>query len=151
MLNDFSNASKKQYHNRFNLSRIEGLDYVLKFVRKKYDGGAVKWFRLWNSGYLEQGGIFDINNIAGKDSIQYGGINGKIATVNLNWTYKSNRTAPCFDYTKGSFQSFYDVDTALKIDDGASMIYDKSDNLDSTYRYFVQVTPIFTDKDSVPY
>ena len=116
MLNDFSNASAKQLHNRFNLSRMQGLDYVQKFVRKKYDGRSVKWFRLWNSGYLEQGGIFDLNNIAAKDSVQYGGTYRKIATVNFGWTYKSNKTAPCFDYVKSSFQPFYDVDTALKTD-----------------------------------
>lgn len=145
MLNDFSNASRKQLHNRFNLSHMQGFDYVIKFIRKKYAGNAVKWFRLWSSGYLEQGGVFDINNIAGKDSIQYGGVSGKIATVNLNWTYKGSKTAPGFDYVKSSFQPFYDVDTALNVDGDTSMVYNKADNLDSTLRYFVQLTPIFTD------
>ena len=151
MLNDFSNASKKQQHHRFNLSHMQGFDYVKKFVRKQYNGKSVKWFRLWNSGYLEQGGIFDINNIAGKDTLQYGGVDGKIATVNFGWTYKGGRTAPFFDYVKNSFQPFYDVDTALKIDSSEAIPYDKMGNLDAMYRYFVQLTPIFTDQTSVPY
>jgi hypothetical protein len=116
---------------------MQGFDCVVKFVRKRYSDTSVKWFRLWKSGYLEQGGLFDASEPSGNDQIFYGNLTGKLATVNFNWKYKDNRVAPCFDYAKNSFQPFYDVDTTIKTDISSSVSYIKDDNLDAASRYFI--------------
>lgn len=94
-----------------------------------------KWFRLWKSGYLEHGGIFECNNV---------GLN----TVKLNWTYSINDSntlavAPVYDYQNVRIP-FYKNHNILNTETGDIIT---NDTLDIGYdnRYNVQLTPIKND------
>lgn len=88
-----------------------------------------KWFRLWNSGYLEHGGIVPIEQVGN-------------TTVSLDWNYIDNDlsvVAPTYDYPESTFP-FYGSHTKFSNDNG--LTYDANNNLNTTNRYVVQLTPI---------
>ena len=76
LLNDFSNISLKQQVQTHNVrnrgDKTEGFDCVRIFAESNI-GGNYRWFRLWNSGYLEHGG-----RLTCEDSV---------ISVNFDWEY----------------------------------------------------------------
>jgi hypothetical protein len=62
--------SKYHYFSHRSKSLRDGFDFVKRFESKDFGNGVVKWFRLWNSGFLEQGGIIDTSSIdTSQDSV----------------------------------------------------------------------------------
>ncbi len=101
-----------------------GVQYY-PIVSYKYN----KWFRLWNSGKLEYGGIVPVSD-AGQINVEFG------------WKYTENgenKTAPIYDYPTTS-RSFYSVYTKFSEDKSAQ--YDDELNLKRDNRYIVQLSPV---------
>jgi len=69
---------------------------------KKFDGGKCKWFKIWDSGMVEHGGIVDPTDPDGTgDSSDF-----RRYTVNLKWAYDGG-VAPTYDYPPEDLISFY--------------------------------------------
>lgn len=123
-------------------SNMQGFDYVLLSVRKKYAGKTEKWFRMWSSGYLEHGGIVDLSaSLPDGDEKT-----GCMYTVNLGWKYGKDKkqTAPTYEYQPVDFRDMYC--TALSSDfdvDGEdeAVEYDLKDMVSVKTRYVVSLTP----------
>lgn len=91
--------------------------------------GHTKWFREWNSGYLEHGGVVDI--LSAQD----------LLSVRLDWTY-GNVVAPVYDYPDTNTDSFYGL---YKVYDDVSSdvsVYNSYKNLGPNDRYVVELTPL---------
>ena len=99
---------------------MQGFDYVRKW--KMSPDGSV-WCKIWNSGYVEQGGFVD--NLAGETFIP----------VKFMTTY---------NYPLGS--SFYQRD--YKTYNGQ---YDVNTTVQASNRYIVTVTPMLVGNASTPY
>jgi hypothetical protein len=117
MMNDFSNASNVQKYNKTSIRNMSGFDSILKFVCKRYGDNNLKWFRIWKSGYLEHGGIIDINDVKGGDSVYYGDSENKMFTVFFDWKYDENLAAPIFDYQSTSMENFHFADSYISLGD----------------------------------
>lgn len=90
------------------------------------------WFRQWNSGYLEHGGIVKIP------------ANAVSVEVKLDWQYNHNGrtcTAPIYDYPESQFSVYGSHDM---LDVQRNIRYNKDRNLKSS-RYIVNLTPINND------
>lgn len=71
--------SKYHYYSHKAKSFYDGFDFVRQSETRIFGNGIVKWFRWWNSGYLEHGGMIDTDSLAtSQDSID-----GNVVTVNL--------------------------------------------------------------------
>jgi len=90
---------------------------------------------------LEHGGTIDTSIPYGNDSQEYQNLCYKVA---LNWDFDS-RKAPVYDYEIGGLNSFYDVDTSFQFSSDKTKTdrINKSGTLYLTYRYNIQITPIF--------
>ena len=109
---------------------MEGFDFVKEFKYKLGNTGSVKWYKYWNSGYLEQGGIIFSNDMLGDVA------DSKFLTVLLPIKY---------DYVKQRIEKFYAVtyiDERTKLDDTNCLAADS--------RYNVHVTQL-KQVDDVPY
>lgn len=79
---DCSNFYLGYQHYNLNKEHWSGFDFVKYFIKHPYkDANSTKivqnqWFRLWNSGYLEHGGVLNINNMISADNV---------LSVNLKW------------------------------------------------------------------
>ena len=93
----------------------------------------VRWFKLWNSGYLEHGGTIDINN-----KTEYETINNNIITINLRWKFDNNQIAPVYDYPTLLIQPFYQKDIPFI---NSILQYDNNDNIKHDNSYCITVTP----------
>lgn len=51
------------YYSHRSKSFYDGFDFVKKSETRLFGSGIVKWFRWWNSGFLEQGGVIDMDSI----------------------------------------------------------------------------------------
>lgn len=74
-------------------SEIKMEKYGKKTVNIPY-----KWFRMWNSGYLEHGGVISVDRT------------GDVISVELDWEYNDGdqtMTAPVYDYPQDGNESFY--------------------------------------------
>lgn len=129
-------------------SKTQGFDFVKLAFQTKTTDGCFRWFRLWNSGMLEHGGVVDVENPYSGDSLEYDNLCYKVA---LNWS-SSSMKAPVYDYQIGGLNSFYDVDTSFRFssDNEKTERINRSGTLFHTYRYNVQVTPIF-ENDTNPF
>lgn len=144
--NDLGNVQYTQKYNGhswYESKLDEGFDCVKTFVRKKYDGGSVKWFRLWRSGYLEHGGTIYLAT-ADKSEDVY---TGNYLRVNLRWRYNGgDGMAKTYDYVPDGVQNFYQAGTNVKLGESANSISSdfsfKRNSFSSSSRYRVQVTPI---------
>ena len=86
-----------------------------------------KWFKLWNSGYLEHGGIVTFPE--SEDSI---------VSVFLDWKYNGT-TAPVYDYDSDVEESFYGMYTEYS---DATTPFNQDGCIDSSNRYVVAITPV---------
>jgi hypothetical protein len=123
-----SNASAVQSESPLYITDQTGFDYVKKFSRNKS-----KWYRLWNSGLLEHGGIISATWTSGS------------VEVKLNWTDSNNETAPVFIYTE-SPASFYGMYSDF--DDGSKI--SSANALNQNLRYVLEITPLLS-ASAVPY
>lgn len=111
---------------------LNGFDFVKEFKLKKGAiGNTIKWYKIWNSGYLEQGGI--ICNGDGLYDINV--MSNKFLQVKLPIKY---------DYIKQRLEKFY----SIKKVDGTNL--DDYDCLSPDNRYNVNITS-FQNTGNVPY
>lgn len=143
LLRDFSNLDQSKVQRCKSIkykSNYAGFDYVLMSVKKKYAGNALKWFRLWSSGYLEHGGTIDLQ--LDQEHIPAGDIKTDCTyTVNLNWKYGNqlSNEAPVYEYEPVDFRDMYCTD--LKSDFSTEITYDLKDLISFKTRYIVSLTP----------
>lgn len=132
---DLSNAKDFQLFNSHYWYKpaMYGYDNVALMHIKTHPSvkALTKWFRQWNSGYLEHGGIIDIGDRFAEDRT----IDDNSIIIKLNWSY-NGLTAPTYDYPLEGLQSFY---SEIKYNDGG--------DLDQMMRYSIQITPICSDSD----
>ena len=141
---DLSNLDQKSFQlAQVNMKKplnIQGFDFIKLFITKTLNNGTQRWFRLWNSGYLEHGGTINIKNISEFDEIIY---NGKCCKVKLNWTYQNGENeieSPTFTYDLITGNSFYQDEEYIFDTDTK---YNKDDNISDKNRYVIQITPQF--------
>lgn len=139
LLNDFSNIDGKQsfkshywYENN-----IQGFDHIKIFQSKKTGNGLVRWYRLWDSGYLEHGGIIDINNPMNGDKYNQ---QAYTYTVNLYWNQSNGQKSIIYDYPSQGLIQFYNREQKYK--SGYSEVMIPESYIGNTYRYNVSITPI---------
>ena len=152
LLQDMSNVTGQQDFNNTAGVTTEGFDYVVYYHQKQFlddpEKKCMKWFRVWNSGKLEHGGIVKVDAaIAAKmgDSLAYGGTHYR---VNLSWS-DSNVKAPSYTYAIAADSFYYESDYLDLGDKQQRKIEEVSRLLDESSRYTVQLTPILGS--NVPY
>jgi len=69
---------------------------------KKFGDGKCKWFKIWDSGLVEHGGVVDPADPTGTGDAA----DNRRYTVNLKWQYDEG-TAPTYDYPPEGLVSFY--------------------------------------------
>lgn len=89
---------------------------------------------------LEHGGVVDTTKPYGNDSLEY---DGQCYRIALDWDSGTLKT-PIYDYQNAGLNSFYDVDMYFRFSRDKDMArIDRSNTLFLTYRYNIQVSPIF--------
>lgn len=147
-IEDVPSQNKLTEHGQFVNS--EGFDCIVQqaFKEEMIDGYIFyKWFRLWNSGYLEHCGVVKNKKISESglaDADSY------VTTVNLDWEISSGLSAPVYDYDETSavysdtYKHLYYGDIS---GDSSRQIIEDFDTAISTYlplssHYAVTITPI---------
>lgn len=115
---------------------MNGFDFVKDFKLKKGAGDTVKWYKLWNSGYLEQGGIVSADD--GLSDIIEGTEDGRIRLLSVTLPIK-------YDYVKQRIDKYYAI---KKLSSDYS--FDDSNCLASDSHYNVSITLIQSTSE-VPY
>lgn len=158
---DFSNFNMDEIYNPLTVINHNayinsyGFDYVIKFAKTQissYLSGVndprpmYKWYRLWNSGYLEHGGVVYVPSCDFKYSEN---ISSYIISVNLDWIDDSGNYAPIYDYPRLlSTTSFYGEQydkLYYGINKTSSIIDDYQTNnkfLGQQKRYSISLTPV---------
>lgn len=125
LLNDFSNVSKTQSMITHNINgrgqTTQGFDKILIYDRIT-DGENSQWFRLWNSGLLEHGGILEANNY-----------------VNLSWERTNKKKSVIYDFSPYGATA-YAENTELSVGDDSVEINPLS--LGGPMVYNISITPI---------
>ena len=118
--------------------------FVIDPVVQDDDTVLYRWFKLWNSGYLEFGGVVKRTN-----DLDY-------TQVDLNWSYYDAKTRKMLNTTTYTYPELPDSttfygDTRVTLQkadgsfDGRSYININGTDLSPDYRYQVTVTPINFD------
>lgn len=133
-------------HKWYNNELTPGFDFVKQFVKKTYNGG-VKWFRLWNSGFLEHGGIISTSQY--EDTLDK--VDCPFYTVNLKWKY-GNSFAKVYNYENDVMNSFLiDKRDIIDIDESPCGTKTKFNivqtKVGSVNRPIISLTP-YSDKES---
>lgn len=156
-LQDMSNIDKLQEYSPTQGYTDEGIDYIVAYHQKQFaNGECVKWFRVWNSGLVEHGGIVDTRHASEcGDQLAYEIDNqAQCYKVNLAWK-DSTCQAPAFlspTTTVGFYFEDNKLDFQKKLVDGKSQllsIQEYSKHVSDDNRYVVSVTP-FNDS-TTPY
>lgn len=141
LFKDFSNiplSSIQKFNSHYWYEQTSnGFDHIKIYQHKKNSNELVRWFKLWDSGYLEHGGIIDITrpvegDVSNSENNTY--------TVNLRWTYNKNNFSPSYDYPSEGLIQFYGREEYYKTDNIITQIPESY--LGITYRYDVTVTPV---------
>ena len=144
LLKDFSNLSGEQRlksHVWYDKT-LEGFDHVKELVWKKYGDGRVKWYRLWDSGFLEHGGIVNTDVPAPGDVVTD---DGSRYDVSLNWTSDVGKASVTYDYPTESLYGFYGNESGYYADGNTFPIPTYASG--PSYRPIVTVTAV----NSSPY
>lgn len=134
---DMSNLASKQdlyVGENSHINQQTGFDYIVKEVHHKIDDIQNVWFRLWNSGLLEHGGVIQSNKTS-----------SNFSSVKFDWTYNNGsetKTAPIYSYAEDS-EDFYGIYT--KFDNGDTI--SKSNLLTKNYRYTISVSHLTDETD----
>lgn len=146
---DFSNIDEEAvqtFQSHTIKQNLSGFDYVKEYVRDNTTAeisieistdtsteistitvdAPQKWFRLWNSGYLEHGGIITVPQS-----------NNSIVSVFLDWEYNGNK-APVYDYTTNVADSFYGLYTKYDTNED----FNQDGCIDKENRYTIAITPV---------
>ena len=133
-LSNLDDSAKQKMTNITGSNDLLGYDQIKKTVTSgTNENNNYKWFREWTSGYLEHGGIINV---------QY---NNQIVNINFDWLYSNDskdakiEKAPIYSYYESS-ESFYG--RLNKFDTDKEYIKDK--NLGRSSRYVVNITPYQT-------
>lgn len=141
---DLSNIDKNAFQiatiNMKKPLNIQGFDYIKLFISKTLDNGTNRWFRLWNSGYLEHGGTINVKETSEFEELIY---ENKCCKTKLNWTYENGKDskeieAPSFTYDLLNGNAFYQDEDCVF---GPDIKYVKDNNISEKNRYIVQITP----------
>ena len=141
---DLSNIDKNAFQvatiNMKKPLNIQGFDYIKLFISKTLDNGTNRWFRLWNSGYLEHGGTINIKHMSRFEEFIY---DNNCCKIKLNWTYKNGKDskdieAPSVTYDLINGNTFYQDEDCIFSPD---INYIKDNNISEKNRYIVQITP----------
>lgn len=147
-IDDIPSQNQLTEHGQFMNS--EGFDYITQQAVKEVkidDYIFYKWFRLWNSGYLEHCGVVKNNKIA---EDQLTDISSYVTTIQFDWEISSGLSAPTYDYNETSdvysdtYKHLYYGDISGNSD---TQIIEDFDTHVSTYlplssHYTVSITPI---------
>lgn len=157
---DFSNFDVNEIYNPLTVINhtsyvnSQGFDYVIKFAKttipSKLSGNSddrplYKWYRLWNSGYLEHGGIVYVPSCNSQYSAD---LTSYEISVDLDWIDQSGNAAPIYDYPRLTSTSFYgdQYDRLYYGNNNSSSItavYLSSEKyLGQDNRYSVSLTPV---------
>lgn len=145
-----SNLTGEQYYGRSTSQTVgRGFDWVVRYFHKRFNSGQTcKWFRVWNSGLVEHGGIVKADAkcaAAMGDSLEYANADAEPTCykVRLDWSAEGVR-APRFKYATAS-GGFYYQDQQFDLGDGYAMSFqDGWQSLAPDSRYVVQLTPVST-------
>lgn len=121
LLND---AEMQHFYDHDYCRLMQGCDYVRSFT---YDSTAKTWCRVWNSGYIEQGGFVTNNG-------------QRLIRVNFKQPY---------NYPVGP--AFYQYGYNQIPDKENNKYVGISASVPSTNRYMFTITPIMRDDNSAPY
>lgn len=132
--------SAYQRYSKYHSSQLNGkFDFVKTFHKKDYgqtDGVKLcKWYRLWNSGYLEHGGVVDCSDPSKTgDSFYYGR-----SCIRIQLDFEDS--VPVYTYSTVGLEPFYSLDKNISVD-GDSYKYKNVDDINRNDRYSVTVTQI---------
>lgn len=148
---DFSNIKLGFQSNSLSTDHWSGFDYVKNFVKHPYknkDLSAVnenQWFKIWDSGYLEHGGILNTKNLLSSHNR---------LTIKLNWKLTDDKSS--IGYVNGVLG---DDDTPIFVDESkyhgnnlVDLIIEEHDMVidDNHYaktydnnKYQISLTPIY--------
>ena len=150
------NANRVKSHDAYVNS--QGFDYVTKFGKKSYitdvkpntAGTEVsssliyRWYRLWNSGYLEHGGTIEFPKSSEQKTSQ---VSDYTFQVDLNWEQSPGISAPAYDYPEtnasyyeNAFDQMYFAKTGVNTIEVS--IDTKLKRLGYQKRYAVSLTPV---------
>lgn len=150
------NANRVKSHDAYINS--QGFDYVTKFGKKSYitelkpntSGNVVRpsfiyrWYRLWNSGYLEHGGTIEFPKHEVQKTSQ---VSNYTFQVDLNWEQSPGISAPIYDYPEtkalyyeNTFDQMYFAKTG--VDTIQVSIDTRLKRLGHQKRYTVSLTPV---------
>lgn len=135
-LSNVSYANSFHYYSHRAKSLYDGFDFVKKTQVDVFGNGILKWFRQWNSGYLEKGGIIYLDNLRQTQDK----INDDVVTVNLNWN-GNKYTVPEYNYVKFDSESIYGEASQINVYGNTYGIQEYS-LLDMKNLYTVKVTPM---------
>lgn len=152
------NATRYQEYSPTVGSIDEGFDHVVYYhqVRSKLDSNSMKWFRVWKSGYLEQGGVVSKDkNVAASLGDELVGLDADgVATsykVNLTWDYGAG-VVPSYTYPTAADSFYFEGDTIDFGESGKQIhLEDQGEVLEPSNRYQVQVTPLMMSETKQPY
>ena len=156
---DFSNFDIKKVYNQLKMHNHsaymnqQGMDYVVSFAKQSLpshlsgenDNRALhRWCRVWNSGYVEHGGIVEV--LAARDLPSCNSLSDYEVSVELDWA-KGCVSAQTYDYpstTSSMYGSqFDDLYYAKLSSDAIEFPYDASSGyIKPTNRYQVSLTPV---------
>ena len=115
---------------------ITGFDYIKCSSTRIFPGGGKRWFRLWNSGYLEHGGTIMTTSPSGFETSVY---EGTCLKVMLNWRTEDGMTAPVYEFPGLGVGEFYqDCNRIMDVGIG----YSSTGNVSRDNRYTVSVCPV---------
>ena len=150
------NANRVKSHDSYVNS--QGFDYVTKFGKKSYitdvkpntAGTEVsssliyRWYRLWNSGYLEHGGTIEFPKLSEQKTSQ---VSDYTFQVDLNWEQSPGISAPVYDYPEtkapyyeNAFDQMYFAKTGVNTIEVS--VDTRLKRLGYQKRYAVSLTPV---------
>ena len=150
------NANRVKSHDAYVNS--QGFDYVTKFGKKSYitdvkpntAGTEVsssliyRWYRLWNSGYLEHGGTIEFPKSSEQKTSQ---VSDYTFQVDLNWEQSPGISAPVYDYPEtkapyyeNAFDQMYFAKTGVNTIEVS--VDTRLKRLGYQKRYAVSLTPV---------
>lgn len=140
LINDMSNINndvlQRYNYNHNQTLNIKGFDYIKLSIKKKFSNGTYKWFKLWNSGYLEHGGTINIENKTEYETYVY---DNSTVKVDLRWNFDNNQTAPVYDFPTLVTTPFYQEDLTFICNYES---YDNNDNINHEKSYCIAITPL---------
>jgi hypothetical protein len=120
---------------------IKGFDFIKYSVVRHFPGGSTRWFRLWNSGYLEHGGTVITTAMTDAESLEY---DDTCMRVMFAWKLEDGSFAPEYEFPGIGVDMFYE-DAILIMKAGVP--YSTSGNIGHSNRYSISVSPCIETED----